>query len=216
VKPLLAPSILSFNHAELAPPVAELMRSGADWIHCDIMDGQFVPPITFGADMVKHLAKEANTPFEAHLMTLSPERHFDAFVQAGCERIIFHAEATMHAHRLVQTLHQQGVQAGIAINPGTPVEMVEPLLNLVDLVLIMTVNPGWGGQKFIADSLHKVRHLRQLRPQMQIEVDGGIDPETIRQALEAGANVFVTGSYLAQAPTIAEGLSKLRRACESK
>jgi len=216
VNPTFAPSILSFDHASLAGPVSELMRVGADWIHCDIMDGQFVPPITFGAETVRHLAKGATKPFEAHLMTATPERHFEAFISAGCKRIIFHAEATSHAYRHSQTLRHAGVQAGIAINPGTPVEMVEPLLDVVDLVLVMTVNPGWGGQEFIAECLSKVRRVRELRPMIEIEVDGGIDDHTIREARNAGANVFVTGSYLAEAPTLAEGLAKLRRACESK
>lgn len=216
MKAVFSPSILSFNHAHLKGPVQELMRAGAAWIHCDIMDGQFVPPITFGADMVRHIHEFGDTPLEAHLMTLTPENHFAAFIKAGCKRVIFQAEATVHAHRLVQTLHDQGIEAGMAINPGTPVEAVLPMLDFLDLVLVMTVNPGWGGQKFIGECLEKVRKIRSLRPELDIEVDGGIDTETIRLAWAAGANVFVTGSFLAEAESPSKGLEQLRQACATK
>lgn len=207
----LAPSILSFDFGRVAAPVRELMEAGVEWIHFDVMDGQFVPPITFGAQLVADLRSLGDTPFEAHLMTLTPEAHVDAFAGAGCRRIVFHAEATHHAHRLVQDLHRQGLEAGIAINPGTPVEAVEPVLGDVELVLVMTVNPGWGGQALIESCLDKVRRIRTMRPDVAIEVDGGIDPETAPRAVEAGANVLVTGSFLARSPTVADGLSALRR-----
>jgi ribulose-phosphate 3-epimerase len=146
-------------------------------------------------------------------MTLTPENHFKAFAEAGCSRIVFHAEATPNAHRLAQTLREMGVQAGVSINPGTPAETVASLLDVVDLVLVMTVNPGWGGQSFIASTLPKIARLRELKPELQIEVDGGIGPETLKQTREAGANVFVAGSHLVRAPSIALGMDELRKAC---
>jgi ribulose-phosphate 3-epimerase len=207
---------LSFNHAELGGKVKELMEAGSEWIHCDIMDGQFVPPITFGAEMVGHFKAYGNTPLEAHLMTETPDQHFAAFMKAGCKRIIFHAEATAHAHRLAQTLRREGVQAGIAINPGTSADLVVPMLDFLDVVLVMTVNPGWGGQSFIPQCLEKVRHIRSLNGNVDIEVDGGIDTNTIKLAYAAGANVFVTGSFLAEAESPAKGLEALRQACDTK
>jgi ribulose-phosphate 3-epimerase len=203
MKASLAPSILSFDLTNLRREVSTLLDAGAEVVHLDVMDGQFVPPITFGDAFVRHLRNVSDSAlFEAHLMTLTPERHFEAFAEAGCGRIIFHAEVAPHAHRLAQSLRNMGVQAGVAINPGTPIEMVLELLDIVDLVLVMTVNPGWGGQTFIAPALEKVRKLRAVKESLHIEVDGGIDPTTLPLALAAGANVFVVGSYLAKAPDL--------------
>lgn len=209
----LAPSILSCDPSQFRPAVAEMIEAGVDWIHFDVMDGQFVPPITFGADLVRSLRNLGQTPFEAHLMTQTPEAHFKAFADAGCQRIIFHAEATIHAHRLVQTLHDMGVGAGVAINPGTPVDAILPVVGDIDLALVMTVNPGWGGQQFIQSTLKKIQVLRDARPDLDIEVDGGIDPGTISVAMQSGATVFVTGSFLMRANSIADGVQELRAAC---
>ena len=209
----LAPSILSFKIQDLENAVPTMAAAGASVIHFDVMDGQFVPPITFGDHFVSCLRPLTDALFEVHLMTETPDAHFEAFVKAGAERVIFHAEATAHSHRLAQELNRMGVQSGIAINPGTPVEAVLPVIDLVDEVLIMTVNPGWGGQKFIEAVLPKIRTLRERRPDLLIEVDGGIDPNTLGLVQEAGANVFVVGSYLAKQNDLAEATAALVRQC---
>jgi ribulose-phosphate 3-epimerase len=215
MKARIAPSILSFGHADLLTPVRSLVEAGMEVLHLDVMDGQFVPPITIGAGVAQHLSSEFPDLFvEAHLMTLTPERHFEAFLKAGCQRITFHVEATPHAHRLAQGLRQMGAQAGIALNPGTPVSAVEPLLDAVDLVLVMTVNPGWGGQTLIPSTLEKVRQVRSLRLNMEIEVDGGIDLHTLGDAREAGANLLVAGSHLNAYPTPGEGYRALASRCD--
>ncbi len=210
---LLAPSILSFDLTDIRSAVTTMTEAGAQIIHLDVMDGQFVPPITFGADYVAKLRNCSTAMFEAHLMTNTPERHFEDFKEAGCERIIFHAEATTHAHRLAQSLRAMGVSPGIAINPGTPAEVVLPILGLVDLVLVMTVNPGWGGQDFIEGALEKVSFLRAKRPDLLIEVDGGINSQTLEIAKIAGANVFVVGSYLAKAEDLSQAVRGMVRQC---
>ena len=209
----LAPSILSFDLTDLKSSVRTLVDNGGQIVHLDVMDGQFVPPITFGDSYVKALRPSVDAMFEAHLMVLTPERQFEAFAEAGCKRIIFHVEATAHSHRLVQALQTMGVEAGIAINPGTPVEAVLSVVDIVDLVLVMTVNPGWGGQKFIHSALDKVSRLRGIRSDLLIEVDGGIDPITLPIAKAAGANVFVVGSHLAKAPSLGPAVKELVDLC---
>jgi ribulose-phosphate 3-epimerase len=209
----LAPSILSFDLTDLRQSVATLVENGASIVHLDVMDGQFVPPITFGDAYVKALRSTVDALFEAHLMVQTPERQFEAFVGAGCGRIIFHAEATAHSYRLAQSLKSMGVQAGVAINPGTPVGAIEPILDVVDLVLVMTVNPGWGGQSFLTEMLEKTARLRALRPDLLIEVDGGIDPSTLPVARKAGANVFVVGSHLARAKSLSDAVQEMVELC---
>ena len=205
----LAPSVLSFDLTSLSSSVPRLIAAGAGIVHLDVMDGQFVPPITFGAALANSLRKHTDAPMEAHLMVMNPERQFDAFQEAGCKRIVFHYEATKHAHRLIQDLKSRGLDAGIAINPGTPSEVLDAVIGDVDMVLVMTVNPGWGGQKLIASTLEKIARVRALRPDMDIQVDGGIDPSTIGQVIEAGANSFVVGSYLLKPPTLEEGVKSI-------
>ncbi|MCE9559360.1 MAG: ribulose-phosphate 3-epimerase [Armatimonadetes bacterium] len=209
----IAPSILSFPLASVFEPVREIVAAGADLIHFDVMDGQFVPPITFGAALVESLKGVGDILFEAHLMTETPEAHFEAFAAAGCKRIIFHAEATKHAHRLCQQLHSMGIQAGLAINPATPVNVFEPVLAELDMGLIMTVNPGWGGQKMISACLDKVTKLRAMAPNLPIQVDGGMDPVNLPIARQAGANIFVVGSYLTGPEGIPALMKNLRNVC---
>jgi ribulose-phosphate 3-epimerase len=205
----LAPSILSFDLSALRDSVPALERTGAAVLHLDVMDGQFVPPITFGDAFVAALRPHSGLPFEAHLMTLTPENQFEAFANAGCFRITFHTESTVHVHRHVQRLKSMGIEAGLAINPATPVEAILPMVDQIDLALVMTVNPGYGGQEFLPFVLEKVRRLRAVRPDLTIQVDGGIAPETIRTAREAGADLFVVGSYLAKAADLDAAVSTL-------
>lgn len=209
----LAPSILSCDFGDLSSPVRTLMEAGAERIHFDVMDGQFVPPITFGAKTVADLRPLGTAHFEAHLMTQTPEDHFEAFALAGSQTILFHVEATDHAHRLVQQLRRLGVRPGVAINPATPFEAISEIAGDVDQVLVMTVNPGWGGQEFIRSCLNKIERIREAAPTIDIEVDGGIDPNTLAECRKAGANVFVAGSFLVSQTTLAGGLAQLRAAC---
>lgn len=205
----IAPSILSFSHANLKDDLLAMERAGVGIIHLDVMDGQFVPPITFGDGLAKSVRTMIQIPFEAHLMTLNPERQIDAFASAGCHRFIFHAESTYHSHHCIQLIHKAGMEAGIALNPGTDISTIEPVIDLVDLVLIMTVNPGYGGQKFLPETMPKVRGIRSRNKSVLIEVDGGIDPSTIQVALDSGANLFVVGSFLQKPSSIEEAVKML-------
>lgn len=196
----IAPSILAADYANFAGELRRIEDSGADYVHIDIMDGQFVPNISFGADVVASLRKHSKLVFDCHLMVVDPERYVDQFAQAGADIMTIHTEATDHIHGAVQKIKAAGMKAGVVINPGTPVSALEPVLNLVDQVLIMTVNPGFGGQAFIPECLDKIADVARLRAEkglsFDIEVDGGIDDTTIKLAKLAGANVFVAGSYL--------------------
>ena len=196
----IAPSILSADYANFESELKKLEATGAEYAHIDIMDGHFVPNISFGAGVVAIMRPHSRLVFDCHLMVSNPEHHIEDFARAGADIISIHAEATPHIHGALQKIRAAGVKASVVINPGTPVEAVKNVLNLVDQVLVMTVNPGFGGQAFLPETMDKVRELVVLREVNQldfdIEVDGGIDDETIGIAKEAGANVFVAGSYV--------------------
>lgn len=194
----IAPSILSADFARLGSQVAEVMDAGARVIHFDVMDGQFVPPITIGplvAESIAGQVKDAGGVLDVHLMIEDPDRQVDAFARAGADAISFHIEATPHAHRVLAQIREAGCLAGIVLNPGTPADAVTPLAGEADFVLCMSVNPGWGGQKFIRASLDKLRELRAAFPvEVPIEVDGGVDAGNVAECVAAGANLLVAGS----------------------
>ena len=208
----VAPSILSADILRLGEEVLDVDRAGADMIHLDIMDGMFVPNITFGPFVVEAVRKVTSLPLDVHLMIADPGRYVREFASAGADILTVHAEACVHLHRTVQTIKDLGMKAGVAINPGTPVCALEEVLDQVDLVLIMSVNPGFGGQSFIESSLNKIARARAaIRPGVDLEVDGGINDRTAGRAVAAGATVLVAGSWVFSHPDRREAIEALRR-----
>ena len=211
---IVAPSILSADFANIGAEVRRVEEAGAEYIHIDVMDGTFVPNITMGACVVESLRKVSNAIFDVHLMVEHPETHIESFARAGADIITFHVEATRHAHRVIQQIKAAGCRAGIALNPGTSIYTLEELIDDVDMVLLMTVNPGFGGQKFIENTLGKIHALYHTiegnELDVDIEVDGGINAETAESVRSAGANVLVAGSYIYGAADVSAAIASLR------
>jgi ribulose-phosphate 3-epimerase len=212
---VIAPSLLAADFSRLADEITAIEAAGADWLHLDVMDGHFVPNISFGPPVIKALRKVTKMPFDVHLMIAPVDYLLQAFKDAGSDHIMFHPEAGPHPHRTLQTIQGLGCKAGLVLNPGTPVALVEPLMDMVDMLLVMSVNPGFGGQKFIHSQLEKIAVLRKLIDstgrEIRLEVDGGVDPKTAPLCIEAGADALVAGTAVFGAPDYRAAIEAIRR-----
>lgn len=214
MKPIIAPSLLSADFTKLGDQIKECEQNGADWFHLDVMDGRYVPPITFGSLICQAVRKSTSLPIDVHFMIEEPEKQIDAFVEAGANSITVHIESCPHIHRTIQQIHSKGIKAGVSLNPGTPLSFIELVLNEVDLVLVMSVNPGWGGQDYLSLATKKIQTLanwkRTYGYHYLIEVDGGIHLNNIRQIVQDGAEVIVAGNAVFQNGEIGKNLNALK------
>ena len=210
---LLAPSILAADFTNLSQQIRLVEMAGADLIHCDIMDGHFVPNLTFGSLIVNAARRATKLPLDVHLMITNPDNYLEEFVKAGANSIIVHQEAVIHLNRTIQRIKELGVKAGVAINPSTPVDFLKDIAEYIDRVLIMSVNPGFGGQTFIPNSIRKIKDAVQLRKSLNsnflIEVDGGIDNQTAKPILDAGCDIFISGSSIFKSDNITAAATEL-------
>lgn len=218
-QPIIAPSILAADYTQLGAQIEECNKAGIQWIHCDIMDGHFVPNISYGPAVVKAAARSTDAFIDVHLMIENPDTYIQTFVEAGADQITVHQETCTHLHRTIQIIRQQGVTAGVAINPGTSLHLIEPIINDVDLVLAMSVNPGFGGQSFIEATYNRLQQLCAMRDEHQanflIEVDGGVNLDNIEKISRAGADVLVAGSAVFKANDIPERIKNLTQKAQS-
>ncbi len=214
MQPIIAPSLLAADFGNLQRDIEMVNRSEADWFHCDIMDGVFVPNISFGFPVLKFIEKHASKPLDVHLMIVDPDRYLEDFKKAGAEILTVHYEACDHLHRTVQKMKELGLKAGVSLNPHTPVHLLKDIITEVDMVLIMSVNPGFGGQKFIENSYDKIMELRRLitdkKSDTLIQVDGGVDTGNAAKLMEAGVDVFVAGSFVFSSKNPEETIRELK------
>ncbi|MEW9050426.1 MAG: ribulose-phosphate 3-epimerase [Neobacillus sp.] len=210
----IAPSILSADFARLGEEIQAVEKAGADYIHIDVMDGQFVPNITIGPLIVEAVRPITKLPLDVHLMIENPDQYIEAFANAGADYITVHVEACRHLHRTIHHIKSFGIKAGVVLNPATPVESIQHVMDDIDMVLLMSVNPGFGGQKFIPETLNKIRTVKQMAEEkgltIEIEIDGGVNSETAKQCIEAGANVLVAGSAVYNQPNYQEAIALIR------
>lgn len=213
--PILAPSILAADYTQLGAEIEQCNHAGIKWLHCDIMDGHFVPNISYGPTVVQAARDSTDAFLDVHLMIENPDQYIQSFVDSGADQITVHQETCKHLHRTIQTIHSHGLSAGVAVNPATSLTAIEPILNDVELVLIMSVNPGFGGQSFIPNTYERLQKMRELQQSSSynflIEVDGGVNPNNIRDIAHSGADVLVAGSAVFKAPDIPQRIEHLQK-----